>query len=306
MIHQRFAGTFTKIEVRHKDGTSTVYDPFDNLITNSGLDGLGASLATTLTAVCAVSSNADAPLVTDTSVLNQVGSASSSASADYSNSGGTPDWFYQMERTYTFALGSVVGNISKLYIGSSGFSTLFSSALIKDGGGSPTTIAVTADDQLFITWRLRKYISVTPVTGNIDIGFDGVPTSVAYEIKPANLGQTASQYYFYAGNSAGNVSLFSYAFETQTLGSVTGKPSGTGSVTGATLSAYSNGNFYRDVTYTASLAQANLATGIGSLVYGMFGASDTFGGYQISFTPKLPKDSDKTLSLPFRISWGRA
>lgn len=305
MIHQKFAGTFTKIEVRHKDGTSTIYDPFDNLITNSGLDSIGVSPVTTVTAACAVSSNTDAPLVTDTSVLNQVGSASSSASADYSNSGGTPDWFYQMERTYTFALGSVVGNISKLYIGSSGFTTLFSSALIKDGGGAPTTIAVTADDQLFITWRLRKYISITPVTGSIDINFDGTPTSVSYEIKPANLGETTSSYYFYAGNSAGNISLFSYAYETQTLGAVTGKPSGSALPTSATISSYSNGNYYRDITYTASLAQANFATGIGSLVYGMFGASDIFGGYQISFTPKLPKDSDKTLSLPFRISWGR-
>lgn len=307
MIHQKFKGIFSKISIKHADGTFTNIDGFNNLITNAGLDFIGAGAASTATDFCRASTNADAPLITDTSLVNTVGSSSDQGVSTLTNSGGSPEWFYQMERVYTFAIGAVVGNIAKLGIFSAASGgTMFSVALIKDLNGEPTTISLTASDQLIVTWQLRKYINITPVTGNINIEFDAVMTSVAYEIKPANLGNASTFYYFSANQSAGSINNSRFIFESQTLGGVTGGPGGASIVLGGNLSAYSNGNFYRDFTVLAPPNSGNFATGIGSLCYAGFGGVASVMGYQISFNPKLPKTSDKTLSLPFRVSWGRA
>lgn len=307
MVHQGFKGVFAKIKIKHKDGSSTVLDGFDNLITNAGLDFIGVDTAYAATRYCRVSSNAHDPLITDNSLIGQVGTASDLGSFVLSNSGGTPEWFQQMERVYTFPTGAVVGNISKLAVFSAASGgTMFSVALIKDSGGNPTTISLTAEDQLFITWVLRKYVSTTPMTGNVTIDFKGTPTVVAYEILPANLNQSGNDYYLSAYSSAGNVAKGAFYYETQTLGPVTGRPAGSALKADGVLSDYVSGNFYRDITYKALTSECNFPTGIGSMAYCCLYSFATITAYQISFNPKLPKDSDSTLELPFRLSWGRA
>lgn len=304
MIHQKYKGIVAKVEVKHADGTSTIYEPCNNLIHNAGLDFIGTGTAATATGFCRASTNTDEPLVTDTSLANTLGSASGAGTMVPTNSGGTPEWFYQMERVYTFAIGAVVGNVSKFgFFSAATGGTMFSSALTKDPVGDPTPIPVGASDQLFVTWQLRKYISITPVTGSIDISFDGAPTSVSYEIKPANLGSTSPQYYFSAPSSAAP-SAAAYLYESQALGGVTGAPVGSGLTIPAVLSSYQAGSYYRDMTFNAGTSQGNFSTGIGAATYG--GSGLATNGYQVSFTPKLPKDADSTLSLPFRLSWGRA
>lgn len=307
-VKSTVAGIVKEIRIKHKDGSETVLDEFKNLIVNKGLDSLGTINAELATRGCIVSSNSNLPLATDSSVLNQVGSLAGTTNQTLTNSGGVPTWFFEMERVYDFGLGGVVGNISKLYITNNTGTEVFSSALIKDGLGNPTTISVTADDQLFVTWALRKNIDTTPITGVISIAVNGVPTDFNYEILPANLANSSAGMYFSAVNSIGQLGSGSSAYETNVLGAVTGRPAGTASsISSYVLAGYSSGNFYRDVTYTASTSQFNFTTGLGSLTYANPGSGGTGNvGYQISFNPKLPKDSDRNLSLPFRISWGRA
>lgn len=306
MIHSGFKGIFSKIEVKHKDGTSTIIEPFDNLITNAGLDYIGTLPASNGTLICRVGTGTTPPSVADSSLVNEIGVPSGSGTIVLTNSGGSPSWFYQMERVYTFPLGGVVGNIAELGIFNAGSSgTMFSRALTKDSGGTPTPISVTADDQLIITWQLRKYISITPVTGTISISFDGTPTDVDYEILPANLGNASASYYFSADRSVGQISPATTLYETNTLGSATSVPTGTSSSVSGTLSSYSNGNYYRDFNISATTELGNFATGVGSAVYSVGGGSTNNAGYQISFNPKLPKDADSTLSIPIRLSWGR-
>lgn len=309
MINQKLSGRFTKIEIKHKDGTSTIHEPFDNLITDAGLDYLNNNTVATASAHCAVSSNTDTPAITDTSVLNQVGPTSSGiVPTDYTNSGGVPFWFYQMERTYSFPLGSVSGNISKIYIintaSFSGTKIVFSSALIKDGAGNPTTISVTSEDQLFITWRVRSIVNILSETGTIPISFDGVMTNVNYELKNANLGDNSTIYN--PGSNIATAYSYAYFLETDVLGSITSRPAGTSVNVNAPSTEYINGTFYRDYVANLNTSQGNYPTGIGSMCFG--GTSGTISrlAFQVSFNPKLPKTADKTLSLPFRISWGRA
>lgn len=294
------SGEFAKIEVKHADGSSTVLEPFPNLITNYGLDALGVAAASAVQTTCIASSNSATPTETESSALNVLGSTSSRTQT-ISNSGGDPEWYYQNELVYTFAQGAVVGNVSKLYIGAS-TTQCFSVALVKDSGGDPTTITLTATDQLFVTWRFRKYISITPVTGTATFDFNGVPTDVAFEIQPAFLGNTGGFYYFSPSQGIGSLGNTGSVFETDVLGSVTSQPAGTSQSALASQPAYVNGNYYRDALYSLTTSDGNFPTGIGSMSFANVGSNN---GFQIKFTPKLPKTADSTLTIPIRVSWGR-
>lgn len=303
MFHQKLAGIVKEIKILHSDGTETVVKPFKNLIHNSGLDRIATSDVSDSTKYCSASSDSLAPVATDNSILNKVGSTAVASAVTSFNSGGVPSWFFSLEKTYTFPLGGVVGNISKLYFhSSSSGGVIFSSALIKDEFGNPTTITVTAEDQLIVTWCVEKHFDTAPVTGTIDIEIEGVITPIAYEIKFANLGNSSAAY-FYASAKCGPYPN-AYAYETDSLGAETSRPSGSLDTLTFTQLSYVNGNYYMDFTLSAGLSVANFPTGIGAIAYN--GSSSTSGtSYQISFNPKLPKTSDKTLSLPFRVSWGR-
>ena len=88
------------------------------------------------------------------------------------------------------------------------------------------------------------------------------------------------------------------------LGPLTGQPTGAFATANTTQSvaAYTAGSFYRDVTVTVGAATANPAGGIGAIVF-LTGSNFT---WQYLFTPTIPKDNTKTLSLTFRVSWARA
>lgn len=300
-------GRVEKIEIKHKDGTSTVCDGFDNLITNAGLDGLAVNSTTNLTRYCRVSSNSDIPLVTDNTIVNLVGDASISVTDTNGDSGGVPDWRYFYERTFTFPLGGVVGNISKIYILSSDSTssyTLFSSVLTKDSLGNPTSIPVTSDDQLFITWKFEKVLDITPITGVMSFDFSGIPTDVNYEIKYANLGAYSNLVMGSVGYMASSL-LYCMFGETNVLASVTSKPSGSmGSVTGE-VSSYVPGSFEKTITYNLPTNIANYPSGIGCCMPASSNTNTGYSSFQVSFNPKLPKAADKTLSISFKVSWGR-
>lgn len=83
----------------------------------------------------------------------------------------------------------------------------------------------------------------------------------------------------------------------------TGTPSGLNTNTGS-AAGYISGSFYRDLTVTFSPTQGNATGGIGALNVN-FDANSSAQTVQYSFSTPIPKDNTKTLSLTFRISWGR-
>jgi hypothetical protein len=110
-----------------------------------------------------VGTGSNNPLLTDTDLQAPVATVTTSAadtvSVNYLYDADSDSFVYTMSRTMPFALGAVVANISEVGVWSltTSFGTnprLFSRALIKDGFGNPTTITVTAEDQLVITYTL--------------------------------------------------------------------------------------------------------------------------------------------------------
>lgn len=308
-VETKVAGRFKVGVIRHNGEYEDRSGWFDNLIVDGGLNLLGNGTASAATQYCGAGSGSVAPANGQTGLISPLGSRSGAGTVVTSTSGGTPVWFQSLTRVYTFAIGAVVGNVAELgtfTLASGG--VMFSRALIKDGSGNPTTISVLADEQLVVTYELRKYPPAADVTGTVSVTVDGTPTNYNYTLRAANVDKTSAQSYWLASNGFANGSELyaAYAFETQTLGATTAAPSGTSSSSSSgTVSGYSAGSFYRDATPTWNTGAGNFASGIGTIAFGGFGFSANVVGYQISFTPRLPKTNIKTMSLTFRFSWGR-
>jgi hypothetical protein len=303
-INTKVSGRF-KVGVIRPDGKyEDRADWFNNLIVDDGLDLLMSGTAGAATAHCGAGAGSTPPANGQTGLVSSLGSRSETGTVATSTSGGAPAWFQSLTRVYTFAVGAVVGNVAEL--GVFNLATggkMFSRALIKDGGGNPTTISVLADEQLVVTYELRKYPPTADVTGTVSITVDGTATDYNYTLRAANVDETAAQAYWQSQNGFARDPLYAYAFETQALGAITAAPSGTSAgATTSTLAAYTNGNFYRDTTNAWSTGAGNFASGIGSVVFSGPGASVILCGYQVNFTPRLPKTNTKTLSLTFRVS----
>lgn len=278
------------------------YATFKNLILNVGLDNWFVQLTTNaIMGYCAVGTGSSPPNVTQTGLDNFL--TETTVSATSSGNAGAPDWYSYFRKTYTFPLGGVVGNLSEIAVKAA---TIYTTrALIKDSGGDPTTITVGADEQLIVVYELRKYPPLADVVGTLTIDVNDVPTDYDVVIRAANVATVGSC--IHGPNttlsSASSGGTGSRAFESQTLAAIDGNIAGANSSGGLTQSAYVPGSFYRDYVAEFSLSQGNFATGIGGLSF--FSFDHSADGFQVSVNPKIPKNSDRLLSIPVRLSWAR-
>ena len=325
MIHvdleMKLAGRF-KVEAFRADADGNeipgsrrvAADWFSNLITNAGLNELGANANWTGTGTgqiffaCGVGSGSTTPAFTDTALVSQV-ARSSTKQADTNGVQGSAPYFGWRRITYRFAAGVAAGNLAEVGIFTAAASGIcWSRALILDGGGAPTTITVLADEILDVTYECRNY----PPTA--DVPWSATISGVSYSGVVRAQEVTGNSYTSlwapgqWVGSGTGGVMVntgsgnaWCQAYATQTLGAITGSPAGTAfpaqTVTG---SAYVSGNYYRDHTVTWDVTRGNAPGGIGS-----FRFLSIMGSFQMSVTPVIPKDATKTMNINVRVSWGR-
>lgn len=315
-IHAQLAGRF-KFEAFKPDangveipGTRRVAaDWFDNLITDNGLDllGAGGNYNSTILVACRVGTGSTAPATTDTGLVSHL-AATTTEQANSTGVQGTAPYFGWRRKTWRFALGAVVGNVAEVGIFNAlTGGTMFSRALI-EAAGVPTTITILADEQLDVVYELRNYAQVGdtawgPVTIS-GVDYSGVvraafvtdaTTTGSWFPGVSGLGYTG----LIMGLGTSMVGAFVYA--TQTLGPITGQPAGTRYENfSRAASAYVSGTYYRDHTLVWDLNEGNAPGGVGS-----FRTNTSFGAYQLSITPLIPKDATKRLTLYVRISFGR-
>lgn len=276
-------------------------DWFPNLITDSGLDFLSSTL---FIEWCGVGSGSTAPAFTDTALQTPVGSRIS-GSIVQGPSGGTPglaDFYSSITGTYEFGQNTVVGNLSEICTAPLSTGSVFSRALILDGAGAPITITVTAIDILTVTYQLRLYRSITDISGSFLI------SGVTYNTvtRPANINaEEMKAWYDYGSRSDAPIDNLGIQAYTGALGPVTGFPStASGNVTPiGTLSVYSNGSYYMDNVINANTAELNAVGGIAAIA--TYAGSGTSCAFQTSFSPVLPKDNTKTMSVTIRNAWAR-
>ena len=298
-----------KLEIIKEDGTLKEADglniPFKNLITDSGLNFIaGSSKISDAASYCRVGTGSTVPSVLDTALNSQTGSTSSSGTSTNSVQYTTQPYYSQHQIVYTFAVGDVSGNLTE--IGFFPYSTggpLWSRALIKDSGGNPTTLTLLATEQLKVTYTVIRYIP-EPQTGTFTLNTNGTNSTVTYTITPANI--TDSSCVWKNGRCSFSGDTYLYVYETNTLGPITSKPSGSSSPLTLTADSYTSGSFQRTSTITIPISTANFTTGIGSLLFWNYNNySETTLGYQCSFSPKIMKTASQTLAIGIKLSWGR-
>lgn len=300
MMHIGMAGRFKLEAVNVETGERRELAPwFNNLITDAGLNAWGTD---SIGSYCVVGTGSAAPAVTDTALANKLAHTNNIISSAPGGSATAP-YYASFTQVYRFAAGVATGNVSELGICIGSSSTqVFSRTLVKDGSGNPTTITVLASEALDVTYELRLYPPAA------DLPHSTVIAGVTYTgvARAANVtGFTSPGYTWFLGNSLGSpidiqVPGFQPRVYTGDIGAVTALPSGTyEGVPVSVQDAYSNNSRQRTGTMTVGLTQGNIG-GIATVLI-----PTRLGAYQISFSPPIPKDATKVLTLGLTLSWSR-
>lgn len=300
-----------KLEAERPDGQRRLLaDWFPNLITNAGLNRIGANADWLST--CAVGTGSTTPSVADTTLVNEI-AITQTAQASSRGAQSEPPYYASWTRTYRFAQGAAAGNLTEVGIGWSGSPlNLFSRALILDDEGNPTTITVLEDEFLDVSYEFRIYPPESDVMGQVNIrGVDRDtvrraaqvtnPTAWApRDVADGNEGGISP----HPGNNNKTARAYNGA-----LGDVTGVPSGAFSDRSAVdLDDYTVDTFYREALVTWGLDSGNLSGGISAIKFGLGGQSNASAGLgvmQISFDPPIAKTDQEILALVLRHTWGR-
>lgn len=295
--HVQFAGHFKLERIKAATGEIVQSVEFDNLITDIGLNRVGTAVATTY---CYVSTSTTTPDVLDTSMSGLIAATSTIQTYVSNRTTSTPYWVEQ-SRTYRFGVGAAAGNISKVGIGwnSTGASGLWSSALVLDTNGTPTTITVLSDEYLDVTYTLRYYPPLTDSTYTVTIsGVDYTINSRTADITNASVDQ------YYMMSCSTSVGVYSGPC---VLGAITSGITGsTGNAAGgATANSYVNNSLKATSTATFGLSAGNLTGGITGIKLSSGTGVLVRSDIQMTISPAIPKNNTKTMSLSFEISWGR-
>lgn len=297
-----------RVQVRRPDNSVRVDTGwFNNLITDQGIEYLGATAG--YLAACQVGTGNSAPNVADTGLATYLAGSSTIHSTSLAAQGSSP-YYVARTNTYRFAAGVATGNISEVGIGTATTgSVLFSRALILDGGGSPTTITVLADEVLDVTYQLRVYPPTGDVTPAVtDSGPAG--TEHTFTVRAARVttatdngnGWGISQTGSIPGGNPGSGSTRAY---NGAIGAITGSPAGTSdSATSTTVSTYVAASDEIFQTSTFGLDDGNLSGGITALEW-TFGRG-AGGCWQAGVSPAIPKTASETLSITTKVTWSRA
>lgn len=306
---------FYRLEIVKDDGRSYfATDWFSNNITDAGLD-----LCTTANNrynSCHVGTGNTAPSNGDTGLVAYT--AGTNSRVTLSTSSDDADGYAESYVRYDFATGAVVGNMAEVGIAAltTNGSTLFSRELIRDAGGSPTTVTVASTEALRVHHKLRHYWPADDVTGTVNGSLGGSPATRDFTRRASQV----DSYGFWAprSNSSGattNESLFgtypsffatsAVSAYTGAIGAITSGPS-TGQVfadSGST-EAYTPGSYTR-IFYaewsTGIANQANLSF--------QYACGNNFqsqaGLFQTQFDTAITKTGSDVMTIGVQVSWGR-
>ena len=277
-----------------RDLSGIIAEDHKNLILDVGLNALGT---TSVVSACKVGTGVTPVAISQTDLATPLATTSTQ---QYSSTGrnSTTPYYTWGRRTFRFNQGAAAGNLTEVGVTYGGGSSLFSRALIVDSEGNPTTLTILSDEWLDVTYELRIYQDLVDKTFNITLlGVDHVVT-----VRPANVttNPSGSSYFF-----DHFISWYYYYSQCShyngTIGTITGSPSGVGSSAGGTsYGAYSQNSLQRSIIYGVGLNDANLAGGIQSTIINTDKCS-----WQVGYVPAIAKDSFKTLTMNYTLSWGR-
>lgn len=291
---------YFKIDAISPNGKKRNLAPWQpNLVTDVGLDmpGQYANVLTFLNR-CRLGTGSTPPAVTDTALVNQITSVAANTVNTNVGAATVPPYYKFWRCTFIFTPGMATGNISELGLGPASTGDLFSRALIKDTGGTPTTITVLSDEQLNVVYEFRVYPNTTDWSGVVNIA--GV--DYTFTIRPAFISEDDAGFetnpFIFGGTLRTWANANALGAVTNTVTPASGASSSTTTNTNA---AYVPGTYFRDTTFSMALSQFNN----GVLGVRAFDSSAGVTKWQGTISPGIPKDNTKIMTLKFRLSWAR-
>ena len=291
------AGRYQLIK-RNAYGTELDRTPwFDNILLDSGLNrwGTGGCISG-----AAIGTGTSTPLATQTQLDTQTLFTTDAGIGGGQSVLGTSPYNNTYTVVYRTPLGGLNGNYSEVGVGWAS-NALLSRALILDGSGNPTTIAVNSAQQLDIVYQFSVFPPLVDTSNSVTI------SGVGYTVtgRAMNVNSAGGFFGWYPNAIVGpfdylNVSSWD-PIRNGTIGAITSGPSGSpANAQSATLGSYSNNSLSQAGRLTCSLTEGNVSGGIGALSLRVGPAS-----FQYGFSPVIPKDGTKTLSLDFSVNWAR-
>lgn len=298
-IETQCAGLYT-VEILQTDNIGdliestarTVMSGVNNLILDQGLLRMGSN--SDYLNVCSVGSGMTTPQPSNTGLHSKMASTNSVSNITNGAQSSAP-YYGWSRRTFTFAVGAVVGNVGELAVGWGGDNgQLFSRALTRDGSGNVSAIPVQSNEVLRVTYEHRYYPILSDSSGVLlltgDLGGSFPYTMRAAMVSDANFWSAQ-----YAQNNGTRQSITAYA---GSLGAITSGPTGAR----VTMSGVTGSQSGTSAVFAMSAENANLNVtgGIKSLMLTMGN-----GTYQVEFDAPILKDAESSLRIQFSHSWGR-
>lgn len=291
-----------------------------NVVTDLGvrmlLGGASVSSSASFSVSCSCGSGNSTPSTSDTQIQSFIAGVTNAISYSTTRNYTVAPYYVRHSWTWRFPPGAAAGNVAELCVVNSAStpvasSQAFSRALVRDEAGNPSTITVLADEYLEVTYELIIY-PASGLSGVFDQSIDGVDTSFSYDARPSNMAISAppGSTIGWADNSSGYCptvfglasagSLYSQAYQSGgALGPESGSPNGTTSPAMRFRSSTSNtANYtgkYRDISYTASLDDANATFDCMRFAFNL-------GCYQMQISPAITKVNTKTYTITIRVT----
>lgn len=254
-------------------------DPTKNLIVNQGLGRFLQDPVPFVFTDCQVGTGDGETTPDMTALVNPQGSPVSRVGfPSYANNGE----FASISYTYVFPANVFTGlSITEVGFFNGIVGTLSSRVRLKDSNGTPISITMSEGEVLSIDYSVRLYIPTGDTTGTFTVDGD----TYNYRMRVASRDA-------WVLSNQGRPLTGGVAYSTDVLGTEDSEPSGLSDSFSATIAPYVSGSYQRTYSINFGLDQGNFPGGIGSMMFG-----DSSQAYQVSFSPKLPKDSTKLLSF---------
>lgn len=289
IIPSRFSGKYDICVFSPSGILRLQTDWFENIVTDVGLNRIGVGNFLTH---CYVGSGTDAPSPTNTTLIAQVGSPSTSISGSSAGAAQTPPYYGSRSLTFTFGADTVTGNLSEVGIGWD--SALFSRARIQIGGVDGT-ITVLPGETLTVTYTVINYSPDEDVEFQAII--DGITRDCVMRTASATSGNTSTGW----GITGGAVSIYDINAYDGVLGAITSTPTGSFATGSGGNATYLENSLEKGMTGNWGFTSANFASGITAFLL----RTNGLGCYQFSVDPPIIKTSENTLAMAFKVSWSR-
>ncbi len=291
--------------------------PFDNLITDQGLESYGELPNGSIFSAtsCFVGTGTTPPQFTDTAMANFRAAAIGATTFD--TKGGSPEYWSQFNATFRFNPGYATGNLTEVGVGSIYtmnplvYSVFFSRALIVDTEGNPVTITILPDEYLEVTYSLRYYPDLSDTVSTVtDAGTGITHTFTCRRILIDSSGTAGYGMISAVTNNGGYLFGRAQADTPLVLEPITGAVFAnavnlSAGVHSTTLRPYVSGSKTRVTDIRFGIDTGNGPYGIEGIRVGCISGTPVNMYNQMIVNPPIMKTDVKTLAMAFQVSWSR-